>query len=411
MNKLNIEQAKYYFKCGTKKLLEKDYNGACGDFNKAIELNLNDPKVYEMLGETEMVLGETDISFYYNALEDFNKAIELNPSNIINYINRGIVHMKTQFYQDAIDDFDIAIEINPDDVKTIEMHGLASIYLEDYDSALEDFNKVIEINPKNAVAYNKRSIAKMNLQDYNDAIDDIDKALEIDPNYAEAYCNRGIVKINLHVYNDAIDDLNKVIEINPKDAEAYFYRGNARQQLKDYNGAIEDFNRTLEIDPDYTATYYFRGIAKKNLGNYDGAAEDFDDYLKENYEIYIGVSYIVAYMNASMCKKSGDHYDNAKINRHCIWEYLEVKKAWSEIFTMESYNALGWAKIRLLFDFKGAIEDFKKVINIDPDYTDWNGNIGKNIKIAEKYLNMTKEDYNKAIEIEPSLELPDADWW
>jgi len=61
MNKLSIEQAKYYFKCGTLKLLEKDYNGAREDFIKSIELNPNDPKVYEMRAETEMFLD------YYSA--------------------------------------------------------------------------------------------------------------------------------------------------------------------------------------------------------------------------------------------------------------------------------------------------------------------------------------------------------
>ena len=50
---------------------------------------------------------------YERAFQDFNKAIELNINDYKAYTNRGVVYFNKQQYEQAVRDFNRAIEINP----------------------------------------------------------------------------------------------------------------------------------------------------------------------------------------------------------------------------------------------------------------------------------------------------------
>ena len=60
-----------------------DYYGAIVDFNKAIELDINDDDSYYNRGRSKHSLKD-----HFGAIADYTKAIELNPSSH-SYNNRG----------------------------------------------------------------------------------------------------------------------------------------------------------------------------------------------------------------------------------------------------------------------------------------------------------------------------------
>ncbi|MCA2660800.1 MAG: tetratricopeptide repeat protein, partial [Microcystis sp. M049S2] len=213
-------RAFWYMIRGGSYSLQKKYELALADLNKAMKLNPNYALAYSVRGEL----------YYYQkkyelALADWNKAIKINPNFAMAYSDRGNIYYDQQKYELALADWNKAIELDSKLAGAYNNRGRFYYYQQKYELALADWNKAIDINPNLAEAYNNRGVLYYNQQKYELASDDYNKAIEINPNYAEAYNNRGLLYYNQQKYELASDDYNKAIEINPNYAEAYNNRG------------------------------------------------------------------------------------------------------------------------------------------------------------------------------------------
>ena len=186
--------------------------------------------------------------------------------------------------------------------------------------AISDYTKSIEINPNIANTYYNRGIIKNVLKDYNGAISDYTKAIEINPNYANAYYNRGIIKNVLKDYNGAISDYTKAIEIIPNHLDAYKNRGANKIFLKDYYGAISDFTKAIEINPPV-----------KRYTTVDGELYDVSEAKEQDFLNKFDNAFFLGYLN-----------------------------------DVSAYTTRASAKT-LLKDYNGAIADYTKAIEINPN--------------------------------------------
>ncbi len=108
---------------------------------------------------------------------------------------------------------------------------------------------------------------------------------------AEECYKRGMSKDSLKDRRGAIEDFTKAIELNPNYSEAYFNRGLSKASLagrfkfstngngtyydialektnlEDRRGAIEDFTKAIELNPNYSEAYFNRGLSKASLAN------------------------------------------------------------------------------------------------------------------------------------------------
>ena len=50
-------------------------------------------------------------------------------------------------------------------------------------------------------------------------------------------------------------------------AEEYFNRGMSKDSLKDRRGAIDDYTKAIELNPNYSEAYFNRGLSKASLAN------------------------------------------------------------------------------------------------------------------------------------------------
>ncbi|MCX6647603.1 MAG: tetratricopeptide repeat protein [bacterium] len=98
-----------FIMAGRIKLMENDLVGAVLDFEKAVELNPNDPTAHMQKAEIYYELGQ-----FETAIEDYDKAIQLQPVNPNAYYNKG----NALFYMDeedvAAQHFEVAVDQNPD---------------------------------------------------------------------------------------------------------------------------------------------------------------------------------------------------------------------------------------------------------------------------------------------------------
>ncbi|MCA2716855.1 serine protease [Microcystis sp. M169S2] len=270
-------RAFWYAIRGSNYSLQKKYELALDDFNKAMKLNPNLAMAYFGRGEL----------YYYQqkyelALADWNKAIELNPNLAMAYNNRGGIYYNQQKYELALADFNKAIELDSKLAMAYNNRGLLYYNQQKYELALADFNKAIELDSKLAMAYNNRGGIYYNQQKYELALADYDKAIELDSKLAMAYSNRGGIYSLQQKDELALADFNKAIEINPNLVEAYYNRGFLYHNQQKYELALADYNKAIELNKNAWFAMTNIGLIKYEQGAINEADEQFKKALSIN---------------------------------------------------------------------------------------------------------------------------------
>ncbi len=252
---------------------------------------------------------------------------------------------------------------------------------------------------KGAYHYLNESRLKYDFNDYEGALLELNKSIELNPHFFISYYNRGNIKLKLGDFQGSINDCNKAIEIIPNFVLAYIVRGIAKFKLKDNKGAIYDFNKSIEIDNNFASAYIGRGLVKADLKDINGAINDFDKAIEidpKNEQFYIsrgGIKYFSGF------KEQGcQDFEKAKELGFLDAQTL-INKFCNHIQTSEEYFKSAIAKERIK-DYKGALADYNKAIEINPDLVKAYNNRG-NIKSDLKDYDGAISDFNKALEINP----------
>ena len=141
---------------------------------------------------------------------------------------------------------------------------------------------------------------------------------------AEDYIDRAESKYDAGDFYGAIADYTKVIELEPSESsEIYLEIGIIKDELNDQYGAIADFSKAIELDPNNYEAYYEIGLTKYVLEDFKGALADINFYLGLNLPLPGPYIY---YVRGDIKAELNDQY--------------------------------------------GAIADFSKAIELDPNYAD-----------------------------------------
>ena len=80
-----------YIKMGLNRYVEKDYQGAIRFYDKAVEVNPNNPIAFHQRGLAKGLLNDLG-----GALSDLDRAIELDPNYAQAFFNRGLIRIKVR---------------------------------------------------------------------------------------------------------------------------------------------------------------------------------------------------------------------------------------------------------------------------------------------------------------------------
>jgi tetratricopeptide (TPR) repeat protein len=190
------------------------------------------------------------------------------------YYERAQTRLHEGDNKGAIADLNMAIRTDPRMAIAYFFRGDIKRSGGDAKGAVADFTMGIELDPKCAPAYVCRGNARRNLGDKKGAIADFNKAIKLDANNALAYSGRGMARPQKEI-GGSIDDFNKAIELDPKSSEAYFGRGAAHAGKGDAKEAISDFTRAIKLYPQHGMAYMLRGEAHRAISKTDKAIADF----------------------------------------------------------------------------------------------------------------------------------------
>ncbi len=120
--------------------LDKDYQGAIENYNKAIELNPRFVEAYLKRGEMRYKLGDDRLT-----LKDCNEALRLNPDLAQAYYYQGRARYRLGYTQSAIEAYTQAIAREPDQGQAYYHRGLANNDVKEFALAIQDLQKAAEL--------------------------------------------------------------------------------------------------------------------------------------------------------------------------------------------------------------------------------------------------------------------------
>jgi hypothetical protein len=309
-----------HLQCGNYKATNQDFNGAFGEFNKAI-----------------------------NICEEQNKKdIRLSKLLIASlYLNRGAARSEIDYIQGAIEDY-----ANANDI-------------------IMDWITNPEIEDPNLLFFPPLSTLSKTLSNYSATIVEFDapKAIE-SASKAIALYNISKKKTKKHI---ADDDL----------AAAFQNRGNAKNKIQDIAGAVKDYDISIKIleklrkqgklsnENKLSAVYESRGSVKKHLNNIPGAIEDYKkaiEILKQllkSDKLFNGDDLAMTYANCGEARLAGNDISGSieELN-NAIYIAENLKGKWgtaNEMHLAWYYLKRGISKFTNE-DIIGSIEDYNMAI-------------------------------------------------
>jgi len=191
------------------------------------------------------------------------------------------------------------------------------------------------------------------------------------PNSPEGYLVRGECFTLMGRFQDALSDFGKAIEIDRSDAMAYFLRGNVYHKIEGCDKeALSDYNRAIGLDAKHAGAYCSRSSIYLRLGKYQEAISDCTKAIR--LEAIDDEVSIVPYNNRALAYVH--NFNFADVNED------ECKK---------------------------AVEDFSKVIGLEPEFANayvWRGFV----YLALNKPRETVKDYEKYLELAPDGEFAEA---
>ncbi|MBE9124643.1 MULTISPECIES: J domain-containing protein [unclassified Coleofasciculus] len=116
---------------------------------------------------------------YQAAIENCNRAIELNPDFVEAYVERGVSRYKLGNARGALQDCNQALRIDPNYARAYYYQGRARYRLGYTQAAIEAYTQAIAQAPDRARVYYYRGLANKDLKDNEQAVEDLQQAAEL----------------------------------------------------------------------------------------------------------------------------------------------------------------------------------------------------------------------------------------
>ncbi len=199
-----------------------------------------------------------------------------------------------------------------------------------------------------------------------------------------AFICRGNVYMDNFQYTNAILDYNRALAINPRKANVYGSRGMAYQSLNKFPEALDDYSMVLAINPNNMEALFNRAMLFKNMNAFKEGIVDFSRAIQ--LDTNKKTSLISYKSRGLMYAKSGD-------TKSALQDF-------SKVIELEPNNLTNYYQRGLAYNhlgqYKNAITDFNHILVSNPN----DGNALNNRGIAFMKLKKIKEaklDFLKAI--------------
>jgi len=329
-----------------------EYPSAFADVNDAIKYH--NKKAVSSKDGLYILRGKIyeDIENYDEALKDYATAFQINPKNTSVLFERANLYYNLENYSASDTDWKQVLKIEKDNINA--QVGLARnmIARGKIDDAIKELDRLVKMDTRNPHVYRYRSEAYAKKENYRNAIDDLIYWCYFDE--IDRYKERILSYYAEHEFTYAVAKVSEMVIKEKDDRMQWLYlRTTLYEGNEMYREAVEDYN-TIEAllpSPDIYI-FYNRGRCYTEMGEYDKAIADFDEGIKLQEDPYF-------YLFRAEAKRLKGDYKSA------VPDFTKV----IELDPMNSYAYYkrGWTK-EFDKDFQGALKDYTTSIEVDREY-------------------------------------------
>ncbi|MBC8355141.1 MAG: tetratricopeptide repeat protein [Planctomycetes bacterium] len=294
---------------------------------------------------------------FANALADFEKAVELEPNDphghysLASFLNMA-QHMKFRDYDRALKHAQDAIRLAPQNVNYQFLLGRMYFRVGDHDRGFARFKKVLELDPSNIGVYWERSIQYQRRGEYDQALADAEKFVQLT---GGGHLRRGGVYQALKQYDNALADYKIAEQRKPNDLYVYEDRSGVYVSLKQYDNALADLDKAAELAPFRSYIFKRRGLAHYHLGHYPEALADIARAVELNPKDSSNL-WRIPQADVAACSDKSFQGGMLKLADKAV---NEADTAYVRVARAGLLEALG--------RHEQALADIDKVIELDPD--------------------------------------------
>ena len=288
-----------------------------------------------------------------------------------------------------------------------ETHRIRSVELE----SIFRLNRKIEEKPT-ADACWKIGVIFLSNGFYEDARQKFVKSMEMDSHHLQAVKSYGITLTLLEDYDGALAALNHAQALGPSFADIYYHLGNVHLYKRELDEAVQCYLQSLQINPRYAdarlrlATACVGYLAQSSSGLTEVRMTELSDRAKNESETAATLNPKVrnrAYMMAT------DYLKNRKYSQ-AFQTFLEVRPRYVPRIGDE---IIFFFTLTLLYGSEGIdlqmteqyIDKLTKVIEEYPHYADLHHHLGTAYLIKCRFdVNRSMKEFKKALEINPQFQ-------
>ena len=342
------------------------------------------------------------------ALSFFQKAIQLNPEDPdLNYFI-GICQNNVGDYQGAMESFTKILETEPWNIPTKLKMAIIFHNLKMWDSAEEIHRSILKKNPGFADVHYHLGLSLMSQGKTKEAAASFEQALKINPNYTGARLKLGIVQICMSEYDKAFNTLNCINKKHPEYADVHYLIALIKEKTNAPEEAIEYLNKALRISPKYKNAQVKLIISHCQAGDMTAAENQVEkalEFYPEDKRL-LSIQKSLIFFNPEF-KDGSDLFNSPTLGlederlikelRHEFHKDLDIMPNFSEIITM--FNSSRYTqKDSSIAEF--IIPFIIEQINQNPRYPDLYNSLGTQLLLKKKYME-AENAFTKALELNP----------
>lgn len=292
------------------------------------------------------------------------------------------------------------------------LKGEALLTERKYQEALLNFNEALYLYPYHAESYFSRATVKEKLDDKEGALRDYTLFLELKPDQFDALFNKALILFGLEKWDLAQRDFKRLITLPTGETNSIYF------QQDHASSAINQVFTNQGADKSYL--YNYLGLTEMELSEYDSARIHFDSAIyynhnEANYFVNLGQCYeakgnianaINAYQTALTIHPSHPiavhnlhllQRTNTPQDRQLLDEFVAKNPGAHFVYAERALHKFNNE------DFRGAISDYDKAIELQPGESTYWMSRG----LARERLNhffSAYNDYSKAIQLDEQHE-------
>ena len=252
------------------------------------------------------------------------------------------------------------------------------------DSLVDQLTLQLEKNPNDVGLLYQRATALYDKDEYVASINDLEKAMSIDSLRPEIYHLLADNYLDYYRSREALDMMEKVVRLFPERIPSLLKLSEMQMILNQNENSIFTINEILRLSPQHKEAFFMLGMNFRAMGDIDRAINSFQTAVENDPEMVDAWLILGELHEKKGSKDAVRYYDNA----------LNVAPDKPEVLHSKAFY------LQNNGDIPGALEIYRQINIINPNYTDAYLNAGL-IYMEMDSLDKAFEQMNLLAGVEP----------